>query len=314
MSLQPGSRAFVTGASGFIGATLVRRLLRDGVAVSVAVRPSSDLRRLREITSEIAFRTLDALDDDAAAHVLESVAPDVIFNLATWRAPAPAACAEQTNAGGLLSLLRYAALRGARVIHMGSSLEYGDRSQPCREDDVTNADTVHGASKAAASRLGCDYAARTGCRLVILRLFQVYGPDDRPTRFLPSLIDAALTGRPFALTPPGLRRDWVYVDDVVEASIAAAAADLPPGEIVNIASGRESTNEEIVSLVERCAGRPVRIDARPYAPRSWDATRWVADIEKAKRLLQWTPRYLLPLGLERTVEWHRAQQVYTGAR
>jgi nucleoside-diphosphate-sugar epimerase len=313
MSLQPGSRAFVTGASGFIGATLVRRLLRDGVAVSIAVRPSTDLRRLREIRGDIALRTLDAQDSDAAAPVLESVAPDVIFNLATWRAPAPVECAERTNAGGLASLLRYAALRGARVIPMGSSLEYGDRSQPCHEDDETNGDTVHGATKAAASRLGRAYAADTGCRLVILRLFQVYGPDDRPTRFLPSLIDAALTGRPFALTPPGLRRDWVYVDDVVEASIAAASADLPPGEVLNIASGRDATNEEIVSLVERYAGRPVRIDAQPYAPRAWDGTCWVGDIDKAKRLLQWTPRYLLPLGLERTVEWHRAQQVHTGA-
>jgi nucleoside-diphosphate-sugar epimerase len=313
MSVQPGTRAFVTGASGFIGATLVRRLLRDGAAVSVAVRPSADLRHLREIQDEIACYPLDAQDRGAAEQVLEAVAPDVVFNLATWRAPDPAACAERTNAGGLTSLLHYAAPRGARVIHMGSSLEYGDRSRPCREDDVTNGDTVHGAAKAAASRLGRAYAASTGCRLVILRLFQVYGPHDRSTRFLPSLIDAALTGRPLALTPRGFRRDWIYVDDVVEATLAAASADLPPGEVVNIASGHESTNEEIVSLVERYAGCPVPIDARPYTPRSWDAAHWVADIGKAKRLLQWTPRFTLEQGLERTVEWHRAQLVKIGA-
>jgi nucleoside-diphosphate-sugar epimerase len=313
MSVQPGTRAFVTGASGFIGAALVRRLLRDGAAVSAAVRPSADLHRLRDIKEEIAFHTLDAQDSGAAARVLEAVAPDVIFNLATWRAPDPPASAERTNAGGLASLLRYGAPQGARVIHMGSSLEYGDRSRPCREDDVTNGDTVHGAAKAAASRLGRAYAASTGCRLVILRLFQVYGPHDRPTRFLPSLIDAALTGRPFALTPRGLRRDWVYLDDVVEAAIAAASTDLAPGEIVNIASGRESTNDEIVSIVERCAGRAVRVDALPYAPRSWDAAHWVADIDKARRLLEWTPRYTLALGLERTVAWHRARLVTTGA-
>jgi nucleoside-diphosphate-sugar epimerase len=313
MSVQPGTRAFVTGASGFIGATLVRRLLRAGATVSAAVRPGSDLHRLRDIQNAIAFHTLDAQDSEAAARVLETAAPDVIFNLATWRPPNPPVVAERTNAGGLTSLLRYAAPHGARVIHMGSSLEYGDRSRPCREDAVANADTVHGAAKAAASRLGRAYAESTGCRLVILRLFQVYGPHDRPTRFLPSLIDAALAGRPFALTPRGLRRDWVYVDDVVEAALAAASASLPPGEIVNIASGRESTNEEIVSLVERCAGRTVRIDAQPYAPRSWDGTHWVADIDKAKRLLQWTPTYTLALGLERTVEWHRARVVTTGA-
>lgn len=313
MSMEPGVRAFVTGASGFIGATLVRRLLRDGAAVSVAVRPSADLHHLRHIQDEIAWHRFDAQDSRTAAHVLESVAPDVIFNLATWRAPDPAACAERTNAGGLESLLRYAAPRGARVIHMGSSLEYGDRSRPCREEDVTDGDTVHGAAKAAASRVGRAYAASTGCRLVILRLFQVYGPHDRSTRFLPSLIDAALTGRPFAVTPRGLRRDWTYVDDVVEATIAAASADLPPGEIVNIASGHQSTNEEIVSLVERYAARRLAIDARPYTPRSWDATHWVADIGKARRLLQWTPRYTLAQGLERTVEWHRAHLVKTGA-
>lgn len=313
MSIQSGTRAFVTGASGFIGATLVRRLLRDGAAVSVGVRPSADLHRLREIQDEIAFHQLDVLDSRAAARVLEAVAPDVIFNLATWRAPDPAACAERTNAGGLASLLRYAASRGTRVIHMGSSLEYGDRSRPCREDAATNGDTVHGAAKAAASHLGRAYAASSGCRLVILRLFQVYGPHDRRTRFLPSLIDAALTGRPFALTPRGLRRDWVYVDDVVEATIAALSTDLPPGEVVNVATGHESTNEEIVSLVERYAGRPVRIEAQPYPARSWDGTHWMAEIGKARRLLQWTPRHTLAQGLERTVEWHRAQLVDTGA-
>lgn len=314
MSVHPGTRAFVTGASGFIGAALVRRLLRDGAAVSVAVRPSTDLHRVRDIQDRLAFHRLDAQDSEAAARALEAAAPEVIFNLATWRAPDPPASAERTNAGGLASLQRYAAPHGARVIHMGSSLEYGDRSRPCREADDANGDTVHGAAKAAASRLGRAYAQSTGCRLLILRLFQVYGPHDRPTRFLPSLIDAALTGQPFALTPRGLRRDWVYVDDVVEAAIAAASADLPPGEIVNIASGHESTNEDVVSLVERHVGRPVRIDAQPCTPRSWDVSHWVADIDKARRLLQWTPKYPLALGLERTVEWYRTRLVNTGAR
>ena len=313
MSISPGTCAFVTGASGFIGATLVRQLLQNGAAVACAIRPSTDLQHLREVRDRVAFHELDAGDSSAAARVLEIAAPNLIFNLATWRAPAPPASAERTNAGGLANLLRYAAPRGARVIHMGTSLEYGDRSGPCHEDDEATGESVHGISKAAASRLGRDYASRTGCRLVILRLFQVYGPRDRRTRFLPSLIDAALIGRPFALTPPGLRRDWVYVDDVVEAAMAAAAADLPPGEIINIGSGVETTNEEIVSLVERSTGRPVRVDPRPYTPRQWDAVHWVADIGKARRLLEWIPRHTLAHGISRTVEWHTDTLVNAGA-
>lgn len=313
MSIQGRTRTFVTGASGFIGARLIRRLLRDGAAVSAAVRPSADLHRLREIKSDLTFHTLDLQDTDGVARALDAARPDVIYNLATWRPPDPPASAEPTNANGLASLLRYAAAAGARVIHMGSSLEYHDRSRPCREDDEANGVTPHGAAKAAASRLGRAYAESTGCRLVILRLFQVYGPDDRPTRFLPALIDAALTQRPFALTPPGFRRDWVYVDDVIDAAVAATVANLRPGEIVNIASGTQTTNEEIVSLVERCAGRAVRIDARPYAPHAWDATHWLADIDKARRLLQWRPRHTLAQGLDRTVDWHRARLVSTGA-
>lgn len=311
----PGrTRALVTGASGFIGATLLRRLVRDGADVSATVRPSADLHRLRDIRREMALHELDAQDGDAAARVLENAAPDVIYNLATWRAPDPAAAAERTNVRGLLSLLRYAASRGSRVIHMGSSLEYHDRSRPCREDDEANGDTVHGAAKAHATRLGRAFADRTGCRLVVLRLFQVYGPNDRPTRFLPALIDATLAQRPFALTPPGFRRDWVYVDDVVDAALAAASADLRPGEVINVASGTQTANEEIVAMVERCAGRRVRMEARPYAPHAWDATNWVADIDKANRLLRWTPRHTLAQGLAQTVEWHRARLVSAGAR
>jgi nucleoside-diphosphate-sugar epimerase len=313
MSVSTRTRTLVTGGAGFIGAMLVRRLVRDGAAVSVAVRSTTDLQRLRDIQDDLAIHPFDAQDNDAAWRVLDAVAPDVIYNLATWRLPDPPACAERTNANGLVHLLEYAASRGTRVIHTGSSLEYHDRLRPCREDDEANGQTAHGAAKAAASRAGRAFAQRTGCRLVILRLFQVYGPNDRSARFLPALIEAALTQRPFALTPPGFRRDWVYVDDVVDAAIAAASADLPPGEIVNIATGIETANEEIVALVERCTGRRVRIDARPYAAYPWDATHWVADIDKAKRLLQWAPRHTLARGLARTVEWHRDRLVSANA-
>lgn len=307
------TRTFVTGASGFIGAALARRLVRDGAMVAAAVRPSADREQLRGIHDRISWHTVDAQDVEGTARVLEAVTPDVIYNLATWRAPDPVECAERTNTNGLASLLRYAARRDARVIHMGSSLEYHDRSRPCREHDPANGATVHGAAKAAASRFGRAYADRTGCRLTILRLFQVYGPNDRPARFVPALIEAALTQRPFALTPPGFRRDWVFVDDVIEAAIAAASTDLPPGEIVNVASGIQTSNEEIVALVERYAGRTIRIDPRPYTPHPWDAAHWVADIDKARRLLGWTPRHTLAQGLDRTVEWHRGRLVSAGA-
>jgi nucleoside-diphosphate-sugar epimerase len=136
---------------------------------------------------------------------------------------------------------------------------------------------------------------------VVLRAFQVYGQGDHPGRFVPAVLRAAAEGSVLPLTGPGQRRDWVHVDDVVRGCLLAATADaLPPGQVLNLGTGVQTANEELVALAEQVTGRPVRTQVGAHPGRSWDASSWVCDPALAGRLLGWSPALDLRTGLART--------------
>jgi nucleoside-diphosphate-sugar epimerase len=157
-----------------------------------------------------------------------------------------------------------------------------------------------GATKAAGSMLVTATAAARGVRATILRAFQVYGADDQPHRLVPTALRAARTGEVLPMTAPGMRRDWIQVDDVVEACVRAALADhLPSGQVLNIGTGRQTANEELVAMVERVTGRPVRVEVGAHPGCPWDTGSWVCDPSLAADLLGWEAKIDLEEGLRR---------------
>jgi len=186
------------------------------------------------------------------------------------------------------------------VVRLGSSTEYGAADGPIDETAQLRPRGFFGATKAAGSLLVAATATARGVRAAVLRAFQVYGPGDHPARLVPTALRAARSGEVFPLTGPGLRRDWVYVDDVVEACVQAAAADhLLPGQVLNVGTGRQVTNEELVAMVEQVSARPVRTAAGAHPGRSWDTGSWVCDPSLAADLLGWEAKVPLEDGLGR---------------
>src|SRR4051794_33259817 len=158
-----------------------------------------------------------------------------------------------------------------------------------------------GATKAAGSLMLQAAAAERGVRAVVLRAFQVYGPSDHPTRLVPVVLAAARTGKPVAFPARVSRRDWVWVGDVVDACVRAAVADdLPPGSVLNVGTGVQTSTEELVATAERVTGRPIATAPGAHPGREWDTADWVCDSAAAGRLLGWTPTVDLAEGLART--------------
>jgi UDP-glucose 4-epimerase len=291
-------RALVTGAGGFVGRHLCARLVADGWEVVGTVRPGS---------AATAFHLpVDLTDPVATSEAARAADPDVAFLLAAGRmaaTPAERAATVAVNVYSGAWLLDALGERCRAVVRLGSSTEYGGVAGPMDEHAPLRPRGFFGATKAAGSLLVAATAAARGRRATILRAFQVYGPGDHPTRLVPTALRAARTGEVLPLTAPGMRRDWIHVDDVVEACVRAARADhLPPGQVLNVGTGRQVANEELVGLIERVSGRPVRVAPGAHPGRAWDTASWVCDPSLAADLLGWEAKVALEDGLRRCWE------------
>ncbi len=300
-------RVLVTGAGGFIGANLARRLVDEGADVHAVVRPQGDLARLDDIRTRLSVHAADIRDAPAIRAAIRRTMPEVVFHLAASGVIDKAAEAADLlahNAGGALNVLAAAeALSVQRFVHVGGSSEYGPQPHALRESDHLQPATPYGASKATATLAVQQYARERGLPVVVLRPFSVYGPWEAPSRLIPAAVAAALSGTELPLTGPGYRRDLVHVADVVEACLTAAVCPAPPGEVFNVGTGVQWANEEVVTMVARACRRPVRTRVGAYTAHASDTTCWVADTSKARDALGWSARRSLEEGLAETVEW-----------
>lgn len=298
-------RAFVTGAGGFVGAHLAARLVADGWDVLATVRPGGSVARLSSLgdAGSLEIVEVDLADPAAATSAAAASDCDVAFLLAAARAAATPAQRRTTaavNGPSCRWLVDALPARCRAVVRLGSSTEYGRHDGPIHEASALRPRGFFGSTKAAGSLSTVDAAADRGLRSAVLRAFQVYGPLDHPRRLVPSALRAAAAGAVLPLTAPGLRRDWIYVDDVVEACVRSATADaLPAGQVLNIGTGRHLANEELVAAVGRAAGRPVRVEVGAHPGREWDAPSWVCDPTLATGLLGWRAEVGLDQGLRR---------------
>ena len=302
-------RALVTGVGGFVGAHLASRLVDDGWEVVGVVRPGSPPWQLGPLGvgvgggGSVEVLEADLADREATVLVTEAADPDVAFLLAAARSSATErdrAATAAVNGFGVGWLVDALPDRCRAVVRLGSSTEYGASPRPMDELTPVRPRGFFGATKAAGSRLVVSAACRRGLRSAVLRAFQVYGPCDHPTRLVPRALQAARLGRTLPLTEPGLRRDWVFVEDVVNACVLAAAADdLPPGQVLNVGTGRQVANEELVAEVERVTGRPVAVEVGAHGRREWDTASWVCDPGRAAALLGWKAEVELADGLAR---------------
>jgi nucleoside-diphosphate-sugar epimerase len=298
-------RVLVTGATGFIGANLVRAVLAAGAEVHAVVRAGSSTWRLEELQRDVRFHPADLADPVSLRRAFATARPDVLLHLAVPRGQDEAARVRIVRdnvlgAAHLIGLVREFGV--GRVVVTGSSLEYGPQAGPLHEALALQPSTVHGVAKAAASLLFRQAALEHGIPVSILRLFHVYGPWESPHRLFPAAVRAARDGTRLPLTEPGIRRDWVFVDDVVDAVLRAVGLETR-GEVLNIGSGRQYANEEVVAGVAAAVGHPIATDVGAFTARPADVTSRVADCAEAARQLGWRPRHDLASAVRRTLAW-----------
>ncbi len=301
----------VTGGTGFVGANLVRRLVHDGHTVHLLVRQGYASWRIESIRHEVQMHPVDMRDADSLTAVVASIRPEWTFHLAVYGAYSSQSDVRQiiqTNIVNTVNLVEACLKTGFEAfVNTGSSSEYGFKDHAPTEKEWVDPNSYYAVSKVSAAHYIRYSAQRYKQRMPTLRLYSVYGPYEEPTRLLPTLVLYGLSDRLPPLVNPNIARDYVYVDDVSEAYLCAAAGHDPElGAIYNIGSGQQTTLREAVETVRRI----LNIGAEPQwgtmPDRSWDTDKWISDPSAIRRALGWQANVSFEEGLRQMIDWLRA--------
>jgi nucleoside-diphosphate-sugar epimerase len=299
----------ITGGAGFIGSHLAARLVADGQRVRVLDSLASGrLADLQAILPRIELVTGDVRDEVTVRAAMRGVSI-VLHHAAQPSVPLSVADPSLTyavNVTGTLNVLQAARDAGVRrVVLASTSAIYGDDpTSPKSEAMTPKPISPYASSKLADEHLCAVFHTCYGLECVALRYFNVFGPGQDPNSayaaVIPKMIDLLRRGeRPVIFGDGEQTRDFIYVGDVVEANVLAAAATATPGSVYNIASGRPTSLNQVVRSLEQLLELRAVPDYRPE--RAGDIRHSLADVSKARLELGFTARTSLEVGLAATI-------------
>jgi UDP-glucuronate 4-epimerase len=313
----------VTGAAGFIGYHVARRLAERGERVigvdNLNAFYDTELkrRRLAQLSTfpSFSFRRVELADQGALAEAMSGEQVRRIIHLAAqanvrYAFENPHVYIE-SNIAGHLNLLEFCRRSGGveSVVYASSSSVYGTANEaPFREDSASDhPNSLYAATKKSQEMMSEVYAQMFGIPQIGLRFFSVYGPWGRPDMAYWLFTDAMLKNRPLRVFGGGeMSRDFTYIDDVVSGVLKAS--DAPPRQdalhrVYNIGSSRPVRLLDMIAILERLTGRKAELDLMP--PQPGDVPVTYADVSRAERELGFRPSVKLEEGLRRFVDWFR---------
>lgn len=298
-------RVLVTGANGYIGKHLTRRLILEGARVY-------GIGLSENYNTDINFIKCDISDGSAVKTVLDSIKPQGIFHLAAYGLEAKDSDinkAVDINIKGTVNLIEGSSDNSNLevFINTGSEFEYGNKDKVIFENDVLEPLNEYSTTKAAATLISHSLAQKYNIPIITLRLFSIYGGFERTNRFMPYIINCILEGKTANLTGCEQIRDYMYIEDVVDAYIHAYKFFSKKSEIVNICTNNPVSLKTIVEIIENIINKPCKINfgALPY--RQNEMWKLVGDNRKARELIKWIPKTEIRDGLEKTIEFYRRE-------
>ncbi|HEX6387195.1 MAG TPA: GDP-mannose 4,6-dehydratase [Anaerolineae bacterium] len=291
-------RVLVTGATGFIGRSLVPQLVAgNDIRVTILVRETyghADIRQLSpplaELRDRIGVVYADLRNFQLTLRAVQEAEPEGVLHLAAAGVTDPFLgidTALRHNLSGTINLLR-------------ACFEKTHNTRQCivaRTPGELSAMNVYAASKAAAWNFCQMYARTQQWPIQGAMIFQAYGPGQPEDTLIPSALKAALAGDDFPMTAGSQERDWIYVEDVASGLAAMLGRDLPAGTTVDLGTGRLTSIAEVVAQIYALAGRDGRPLVGALPDRPGEAARQVADAGRTESLIGWRAAVSLREGL-----------------
>lgn len=278
----------ITGGGGFIGRNLCERLLK--LNQQVRLIPRETLYNQFELRAYLKSEQPDHIVHLAAfGNHSNQQNPEEIFSVNF-----------QTTLNLLVASLD---VPYQSLINTGSSSEYGLVSKAMSEQDLPLTKTYYGASKVATTYMTRAFGAENNKKNVTVRPFSVYGPGEADFRFIPAMSQALKNDKPVMVSPDTMH-DWIYIDDFIDALllIANKSRDIPIGQVINVGTGIQTSNADVVTVLEEIAGKKLLKSIGNF--RNEVASDWYADNQLLKAL-GWSQKHSLREGLEKTYEYYQ---------
>lgn len=288
-------KILITGITGFIGTNLLRAFRAQGCqAYGISSSP------------------IGLLHYEKLATHLSRLCPTLVFHLGAHvmlqRDYKTARRCFEVNIQGTLNLFEaLAAMRQkiSRFIFVSTEEVYGKSPLPYREHQPVAPPSPYAISKIAGEQLCRYYHTIHGIPYTILRFATVYGPFQPELRFIPHLIKVALLGKDIPLDSGKSARDYVYIDDAINALIRAATFKAARGQTINIGNAESVSSRKLVRIIVSLTKSPSRIKYNSIPARAGEALVWRSDISKANKLLHWKPKVSLEEGLRESIAYYR---------
>ena len=313
-------RILVTGGAGFIGSHLVEKLLAAGHEVVILddfndfYDPQIKHANIAGFAKDVTVYHVDLRDGGSVRSLFHREKVDAIAHLAARAGVRPSIQHAQlycdTNVSGTLHLLEAARVTGVeRFIFASSSSVYGaSKTIPFSEEQhLIQTLSPYGATKVAGEFLCSTYSHLFQMRVVALRYFTVYGPRQRPDLAIHQFTRRIYAGQPIDQFGDGsTRRDYTYIDDVIQGTMAALQYQGPLYDVFNLGESETIQLKELISAIENVLGKKAKVNRLPEQPGDMPLT--CADISKARKLLGYKPTTKLSEGLQKFIDWFLRSQ------
>lgn len=313
-------KVLVTGGAGFIGSHVCSHLLLQGHEVTIIddfndfYNPEIKRANIKSLGGGVSLHEGDIRDRDFVKGALSQGGFDAIIHIAARAGVRPSLLNPQlyieTNITGTHNLLAEAHQNGiGRFLFASSSSVYGLAKQVPFSEDLALPQTLspYAATKIAGEHLCGNYAHLYGMNVVCLRFFTVYGPGQRPDLAIHKFTDSIYRGKSIPQFGDGTtRRDYTYVDDIVQGVLGALRYEGPKFDIFNLGENQTTTLSELILEIEKALGKKAIIERLPE--QQGDMPLTAADITKARSLLGYNPQTKIREGIPKFVEWYLSRQ------
>lgn len=301
-------RCLITGATGFLGSAVLRKLQAHQIPTALLIRETSDRQRIADCLADSMIFHGSFCDQGQVDIALSRFKPDTLIHMA-WggvSATERESLTQIESQFSTINLVLEAAKHGVKnIVAIGSQAEYGPKDDCIEEDSQCEPKSLYGIAKLSTSMLCSHLCKRLQVRFVWLRVFSCYGPGDHPSSMIATLIETLRNGRSPSLTQGTQKWDYLYVDDAADAITHAAKCNSMEG-IYNLASGKSQELRKVIEMVRDQIDPELSLGFGEITPATNKLYNLQANVDRLKAT-GWEPKTQLSDGILATIDWHRKQ-------